>query len=64
MHTMDILSFSNGARLVWRNGDTAQPDATGLNKCVIETGGVVMGQPAASTVTSYVWTYVWDDEIK
>lgn len=59
LHIMDLLTFTEGIRLGWRNGDTAAPDSGGENKCITESGGVVVGSPQISIVTSYSWTYVW-----
>jgi len=56
-HEMDPLTFSNGFRFVWRNGDAVDPK-TGL-KCFIETGGNVVGSPTVSNITSYAWVYTW-----
>jgi hypothetical protein len=56
-HEKDPLVFSDGAKLVWRNGDATDP-ATGL-KCFIETGGNVVGSPGNATVTTYAWVYTW-----
>jgi len=56
-HEMDPLQFSNGYRFTWRNGDAVDP-ATGL-KCLIQTGGNVVGSPTVSNVTSYAWFYTW-----
>ena len=56
-HEMDPLMFTDGFKLVWRNGDTVDP-ATGL-KCFMETGGIIAGSPTASNVTAYSWVYVW-----
>jgi hypothetical protein len=51
------LTFTDGARLTWRNGDTTDP-ATGF-KCLIETGGRVVGNPQTAEVLAYAWTYTW-----
>ena len=56
-HIADPLVFSDGFKLVWRNGDATDP-ATGL-KCTIETGGNINGSPQVANVTTYTWTYVW-----
>lgn len=56
-HTADPLVFTNGAKLTWRNGDATDP-ATGL-KCLIETGGNVVGSPTAANVLAYAWVYTW-----
>jgi len=57
-HEQDPLPFSNGFRLIWRNGDTVNP-LTGL-KCFVETGGAPAGSPTVSEVTLYAWVYVWN----
>jgi hypothetical protein len=57
LHDQDPLGFSDGVRLVWRNGDVTDP-STGL-KCTLETGGNVVGSPTAANVTIYGWAYVW-----
>ena len=54
---MDPLAFSDGVRLVWRNGDMVDPK-TGV-KCATESGGRVVGHPTASEVATYSWVYVW-----
>jgi hypothetical protein len=55
--TADPLPFSNGAALTWRNGDAVNP-ANG-QKCLMQTGGVVVGSPTQSDVLTYAWVYVW-----
>jgi len=55
-HEQDPLIFANGFRFVWRNGDSN--DAAGI-KCMMESGGHVVGNPTASNVTSYSWYYTW-----
>lgn len=55
-HEMDPLIFNNGFKLVWRNGDTVDPSGI---KCMMETGGGIVGTPTASNVTSYAWVYTW-----
>jgi hypothetical protein len=57
LHHRDFLSFADGAKLTWRNGDATDP-ATGL-KCMIETGGRTVGSPTTAQVTTYAWVYVW-----
>jgi len=54
-HDEDPLQFSDGFRLVWRNGDATDP-STGL-KCFIEKGGNTVGSPTVSNITSYAWVY-------
>jgi len=56
-HEQDPLQFTDGFRLVWRNGDANDPK-TGL-KCFIETGVNVVGSPTISNITSYAWVYTW-----
>jgi len=55
-HEMDPLTFTNGMTLLWRNGDIV--DNAGI-KCLIETGGRVVGSPTKSLVSSYAWVYTW-----
>jgi len=55
-HFMDPLIFTDGFRLVWRNGDAV--DASGI-KCMVDNGTVV-GSPTASNVTAYAWVYTWN----
>ncbi|KAH3761409.1 DUF2961 domain-containing protein [Pelomyxa schiedti] len=55
-HESDPIMFSDGFRLVWRNGEMY--DASGI-KCMIESGGTLNGSPMASNVTSYSWVYTW-----
>jgi len=57
-HEMDPLAFNNGFRFVWRNGDALSPSGI---KCLMETGGNVVGTPTNSQVVAYAWVYVWDD---
>jgi hypothetical protein len=54
MHTFDPLTFRDGVRLTWRNGD-ATPKPDGLLKCTIEKGGHIIGAPTVSMVTTYSW---------
>ena len=54
VHTADPLLFSDGLRLVLRNGETR--DAQGL-KCRLETGGTPVGTPANTTLSVYAWWY-------
>jgi len=54
-HTRDPMSFTNGARFFWRNGDTIDP--AGI-KC-LSIDGEVVGTPTESTVKSYAWVYLW-----
>ena len=56
LHELDPVLFNGGIRLVWRVGDVV--DARGF-KCILEKGGVTVGNPQATVVTSYVWSYVW-----
>lgn len=56
-HEMDPIRFSNGFRLVWRNGDTVDPQ-TGL-KCYMQSGGQRAGNPTASFAHAYAWVYLW-----
>lgn len=53
---MDPLPFDNGFRFVWRNGDAV--DRAG-QKCYMETGGTVVGNPTVSEVLAYAWVYTW-----
>ncbi len=55
-HEVDPVFFKNGFRFEWRNGDVN--DDHGF-KCVLYTGGHVVGSPTQSNVTSYTWVYVW-----
>jgi len=54
-HEMDPLPFTEGFKLVWRNGDVLDP--AGL-KCFAQTGQIV-GNPTVSQVIVYAWVYVW-----
>lgn len=56
-HEMDPIVFKNGFTILWRNGDML--DKAGI-KCLIETGGNVVGNPTNSTVYTYAWFYTWD----
>lgn len=55
-HDQDPLFFNDGFQLVWRNGDTM--DAIG-RKCMMKTGGTVVGNPTVSDVSAYAWVYTW-----
>jgi len=55
-HEMDPLGFNHGFRLVWRNGDALSPSGI---KCLMETGGAIVGTPTPSNVVAYAWAYVW-----
>ena len=64
-HEEDPIAFSDGVRFMWRVGDIinakTHPESP---KCFIEkldaaAGDTVVGKPAATTVTSYAWVYVW-----
>ena len=55
-HEMDPLRFDDGFQLVWRNGDMMDP--AGI-KCMMESGGTIVGNPSASFVTAYAWVYTW-----
>jgi len=54
-HEMDPLPFSDGFKLMWRNGDVV--DDAGI-KCYAEEGHIV-GKPTHSYVTAYGWVYTW-----
>jgi hypothetical protein len=54
IHTADPLLFSDGLRLVLRNGETR--DAQGL-KCLLEVGGTPVGSPGNTTLSVYAWWY-------
>jgi hypothetical protein len=56
-HEEDPLQFNNGYKLVWRIGDMY--DKSGI-KCLIKTGGAVVGTPSASYVKAYAWVYTWN----
>jgi len=60
-HDQDPLFFDNGFQFVWRNGDML--DASGT-KCMIETGGRIVGSPTASEVLAYAWVYTWPSDSK
>jgi hypothetical protein len=51
------MIWSSGGSFVWRNGDTSDPK-TGI-KCMVETGGVVAGNPGPAAVQTTSWSYVW-----
>jgi len=53
-HEMDPLRFSNGFTFSWRNGDSV--DAAGV-KCMMESGGSIIGSPSTSSVLAYTWVY-------
>jgi hypothetical protein len=55
-HHNDPLVFSNGVKMVWRNGDT-----TGSNglKCLTESGGSPVGNPQPANLLIYTWVYTW-----
>lgn len=55
-HTMDPIFYSDGLRVVLRNGETR--DARG-QKCTVESGGAPVGQPGQTTLGSYAWWYSW-----
>ena len=57
VHAHDPLAFTDGIRMVYRNGDTLDP-VTG-RKCILESGGNVVGSPSAINMTAYTWVYVW-----
>lgn len=46
LHDEDPLPFTNGLRLLWRNGE--------------ERNGYRFGDPKPTTITTYVWTYEWE----
>ena len=54
MHTTDPLLFSDGLRLVLRNGETKNDQGV---KCLLETGGDPVGTPANTTLSVYTWWY-------
>ena len=56
LHTADPLFFSDGLRLVLRNGETR--DAEGI-KCRQETGGSPVGMPGATNLSVVAWAYIW-----
>ena len=56
MHDVDPVFFTDGFRLLWRNGDAL--DSRGF-KCLYEQGGTTVGTPLNSTVTAYTWAYTW-----
>ena len=56
LHTADPLFFSDGLRLVLRNGETR--DAAGI-KCRQETGGAPVGTPGQTNLSVIAWVYVW-----
>jgi len=55
-HDMDPIIFKNGFTILWRNGDML--DAAGI-KCLIQTGGKIVGTPTNSQVQTYAWFYTW-----
>ena len=56
LHTADPLFFSDGLRLVLRNGETR--DAEGV-KCRLEAGGSPVGTPGATNLSVVAWAYTW-----
>ena len=56
LHTADPLFFSDGLRLVLRNGETR--DAEGI-KCRLEAGGSPVGAPGATNLSVVAWAYTW-----
>jgi hypothetical protein len=59
LYDLDTIFFTDGFRFQWRNGDVY--DGNGY-KCILESGGTKVGNPLATTITSYVWYYTWDPE--
>jgi len=55
-HDLDPLFFSDGLKLVMRNGETVDGDGI---KCRLETGGKPHGSPSNTTLSSYAWLYTW-----
>ena len=55
-HEMDPLTFVDGLRVVWRNGDVIDPISK--TKCYTETG-IKVGNPTIGEIISYSWVYVW-----
>lgn len=53
-HHKDLLFFSDGGSLVWRVGDVAA-------KCTDESQDNPINSPQATTLTSYVWLYSWEN---
>ena len=56
VHSADPLFFTDGLRLVLRNGETTAPNG---QKCLLETGGQPVGQPGTTTLNAYAWWYEW-----
>lgn len=56
MHHLDPIFFNNGFRFVWRNGDML--DQRGI-KCILESGGQIVGTPDKAIINSYAWIYLW-----
>lgn len=55
-HEEDPITFLDGYKLVWRIGDAY--DRSGI-KCLIKSGGTVVGKPSPSYVKAYAWAYIW-----
>lgn len=53
---LDPLVFQDGAKLVWRNGDVADP---GRGKCRHEGSGPPVGSPGLAITRSLAYIYVW-----
>lgn len=56
-HEMDPIVFTNGMRFQWRNGDVT--DAATGRKCTLDRGGILVGDPQASTVKALAWVYMF-----
>lgn len=52
---VDPLFFTNGVRMVWRNGDTTD---TAGHKCTAINGTKNLN-PTVSIINSYAWIYTW-----
>jgi len=55
-HTQDPIVWQNTFQLVWRNGDTVNPQNG--QKCIDDNGNTV-GNPTKSIVNTYAWVYTW-----
>eukprot|EP01084_Bolivina_argentea_P123339 218570_1 len=56
LHYMDLMSFKNNSKLVWRNGDVAD---NGIGKCRHQGNGTPVGNPSQSFVRSLAFIYIW-----
>ena len=56
LHYVDLMGFVDNGKLMWRNGDVADPD---IGKCRHEGNGTPVGSPTMSFVRSLAFVYVW-----